>query len=241
MRLDSYLVENNLAESRNKAQQLIINSAVCVNNNIITKNGFLVNENDVIEIVKSVCPYVSRAGLKLEGAIKSFDINLQGKVILDIGSSTGGFSDCALKHGAKKVYALDVGTNQLHPSLIKNEKVVKLENTDIRVLEKNIVEDLNFIICDVSFISLTKISHKISEFLQTGAYAIVLIKPQFECGNTLAKKFKGVIKDEKIHKMIISDIKEDFLSKRLEISKIEKSCIQGSDGNIEYVALLRKL
>ena len=155
MRLDLYLFEQGYTKSRKQAQDLIKNCACLVNNKVVSKNGYEVKTTDVVKIVKSVCPYVSRAGYKLEGAYKNFAFTVQDKVVLDIGSSTGGFTDFCLKNGAKKVYSVDVGTNQLDESLKNNKSVVSLENTDIRLLKKEQVSDVNFVVCDVSFISLT--------------------------------------------------------------------------------------
>ena len=184
--------------------------------NVINKAGFLVSGNENIE-VKNICPFVSRAGLKLSGALKDFNVSIKDKIVLDIGSSTGGFTDCALQNGAKKVYSVDVGTSQLDSSLKQDKRVVVMENTDIRTLEKNKVEDINFIVCDVSFISLTKISAKISELLNAGDFMIILIKPQFECGKSEAKKHKGIIKDEKLHKSVVEQVKNDFLIHNINV------------------------
>ena len=239
-RLDIFLVENEFVKSRKIAQELIKNGGVRVDDKDITKCSFLVDQNNKIEITQKVCPYVSRAGYKLEGAAKSFDVSFLGKVVLDIGSSTGGFTDYAIKNGAQKVYSVDVGTNQLDQSLRDNPSVVVMENTDIRNLNKQSVLDVNMVVCDVSFISLTLISYKISELLNCGDLAVVLIKPQFECGKNLAKKHKGIIKDEKIHKLVINQVVENFKQNRLELINLEQSCITGTDGNIEFVALFKK-
>lgn len=239
-RLDIFLVENNFVESRKQAQDIIKSGGVYVDQKQVIKCSLLVNENNKVEFKGNICPYVSRAGYKLEGAQKSFNINLKDKVVLDIGSSTGGFTDFCIQNGAKKVYAVDVGTNQLHPKLRNNPNIIIMENTDIRTLEKQNVSDINFIVCDVSFISLTLISKKISELLNSKDYGIVLIKPQFECGKNLAKKFKGVIKDEKIHNLVINTIKENFKLYNLNVLQVEQSVIKGGDGNTEFVALIQK-
>ncbi len=238
-RLDIFLVENRLCKTRSKANNLIKEGNVKVDGTVITKAGFFVNGNEKIEI-NDICPFVSRAGLKLFGALKDFNVDLKDKIVLDIGSSTGGFTDCALKSGAKKVYSVDVGTSQLDSNLKQDKRVVVMENTDIRTLDKNKVADVDFVVCDVSFISLTKISFKIGELMNTGNFAIILIKPQFECGKTEAKKHKGIIKDEKLYKIIIEQIKNDFLNYGIKILDVKKSCIQGGDGNTEFVALCEK-
>ena len=239
-RLDIFLVENGICLTRSKANNLIKENNVLVDGNVINKAGFLVSGNENIE-VKNICPFVSRAGLKLSGALKDFNVSIKDKIVLDIGSSTGGFTDCALQNGAKKVYSVDVGTSQLDSSLKQDKRVVVMENTDIRTLEKNKVEDINFIVCDVSFISLTKISAKISELLNAGDFMIILIKPQFECGKSEAKKHKGIIKDEKLHKSVVEQVKNDFLIHNINVLEVKKSCIQGGDGNTEFVALCQKM
>ena len=238
-RLDLFMVEQNISKSRSQAQDQIRNGDVCVNEKVITKTGFMLKGDEKVE-VNNVCPFVSRAGKKLMGAIQDFGISLKDKVVLDIGCSTGGFTDCCLQNGAKKVYAVDVGSCQLCDKLKNDNRVVVMENTDIRTITKEMVFDINFIVCDVSFISLTKISSKISELLSLGDYFIVLIKPQFECGKTQAKKHKGIIKDEKLHKLAIDTVKNDFLLNNLKILDVKKSCILGGDGNTEFVALCKK-
>lgn len=239
-RLDIFLVESGICKTRSKANNLIKENNVLVDGKVINKAGFLVSGNENIE-VKNICPFVSRAGLKLSGALKDFNVSIKDKIVLDIGSSTGGFTDCALQNGAKKVYSVDVGTSQLDSSLKQDKRVVVMENTDIRTLEKNKVEDINFIVCDVSFISLTKISAKISELTNIGDFMIILIKPQFECGKSEAKKHKGIIKDEKIYKSIIGKITNDFSIHSIKVLNVKKSCIQGGDGNTEFVALCQKV
>ncbi len=240
MRLDLYL-QKNKEISRNKAQELIKAGAVFVDKKIVTKSSFEVNENNQIEIVGQICPYVSRAGLKLEGACKLFNISVKDKVVLDIGSSTGGFSDYCLQNGAKKIYCVDVGKNQLAEKIKNNNKVIVMEECDIRTIKKENIQDVDFVVCDVSFISLTKISFKISEILNSGDLGIILIKPQFECGKNIAKKFKGVIKDNKIHQKVIDEVTKDFASKNIHILNLAQSCIKGGDGNIEFVALIKKI
>lgn len=229
-----------MVKSRKAAQDLIKSGGVFVDQKCVDKCSFIVDDNNVIEIKAQVCPYVSRAGYKLQGAQKDFDIDFNGKIVLDIGSSTGGFTDFCLQNGAQKVYSVDVGSSQLDGSIRANSKVVVMENTDIRNLQKKQVPDINFVVCDVSFISLTLISHKISELLNSGDYGVVLIKPQFECGKVLAKKYKGVIKDEKIHKMVINTVTENFVQNGIDIINVKESQIKGGDGNTEFVALIKK-
>ena len=235
-RLDLYLYINNFVKSRKQAQDIIKNNGVKVNDKIVNKASFLVDENCKIEIIKSLCPYVSRAGYKLEGAKEKFNLDFLDKVVLDIGASTGGFTDFCLQNGAKEVYSVDVGTNQLDEGLKKNKKVVSIENTDIRNVDPNNYRDVDIIVCDVSFISLTLISQKIASILKPNNYCIVLIKPQFECGKEIANKFKGIIKDEKIHKTVIDKVVKNFNENHLILKNLAKSKILGGDGNLEYVA-----
>lgn len=239
-RLDVFMAENKLVNSRRQAQELIKNNGVKVNGIFQNKTGYFVDEKDKIEIVKEICPYVSRAGYKLEGAKESFNLNFNNKIVLDIGSSTGGFSDFCLQNGCKKIYCVDVGTSQLADKIKNNPKVVVMEKTDIREVTKDKVSDVDIIVCDVSFISLTLISHKIYELLNDNGECVVLIKPQFECGKALAKKFKGIIKDAKIHKQCIDNVVDNFAKNGLILQKLAQSKIKGGDGNTEFVALFYK-
>ena len=235
-RLDLFLYTKNYVKSRKQAQDIIKDNGVMVDGKIVNKPSFLVDENYCIEITKKLCPYVSRAGYKLEGAKEDFNLDFFDKVVLDIGASTGGFTDFCLQNGAKKVYSVDVGTNQLDISLKNNKKVVSIENMDIRNIDEKNFKDVDVIVCDVSFISLTLISQKIASILKPNCYCIVLIKPQFECGKEIAKKFKGIIKDEKIHKLAIDKVVKNFNQNGLILKNIAKSKILGGDGNTEFVA-----
>ena len=239
-RLDVFLVDKGLVKSRKQAQDLIKSGGVFVDENCVTKCSYTVDQTNNVQIKAQICPYVPRAGYKLEGAQRDFELDFTGKVVLDIGSSTGGFTDFCVQNGAQKVYSVDVGTAQLDPSLRQNNKIVVMENTDVRTLTKQQVPDINFVVCDVSFISLTLISAKISELLNSGDMGVVLIKPQFECGKALAKKYKGVIKDEKIHKLVITTVVQNFEQNNLIVQKVEQSAIKGGDGNTEFVALIQK-
>ena len=239
MRLDIYL-QNSKDISRTKAQALIKDGNVFVDGKNITKCGFEVDNSHNIQIVGG-CQYVSRAGLKLEGACKQFGISPKDKVVLDIGSSTGGFTDFCLQNSAKKVYCVDVGTNQLHPNIRQDKRVVVMENTDIRNTNNDSFLDINLIVCDVSFISLTKISQKVSEIMTDDTIGIFLLKPQFECGKELAKKFNDVINDDAVHQKVIRQVKQDFLDKGLCVKDIAMSVVKGSDGNTEYVMLVEKI
>ncbi len=237
MRLDQFLVSNNYFESRNKAQNEIASGNVLVNDKVITKGSFDVTEADNIKIVDS-CPYVSRGGFKLEGALKSFNISLNDKVVLDIGSSTGGFTDCSLQNGAKLVYAVDVGSNQLHKSLLSNPKVISLEQTNILVLEPS---DLKIkpevLVMDVSFVSIEYLLPGIIKFIDNDTIFISLIKPQFEVGNM---KFKnGVIKDKSIHINVIQNVRKELNKYNLDIFKLIPSPIKGGSGNKEFLVLIK--
>ena len=194
-RLDVYLVKVNIVPSRSKAAELINNNKVMVNNKIISKASYEVNENDDIKILNNeVLKYVSRGGLKLEKAINYFNLSLKDKVILDIGSSTGGFTDCALQNGAKLVYALDVGTNQLHESLKNNNKVISMENTNFKdVTSEMFKESIDLYVCDVSFISILTIIRKLKE-LDNNFDIVILFKPQFEVGKNNLNA-SGVVKN----------------------------------------------
>lgn len=236
-RLDKELVERSLVHTRSKAQELIKNGKVKVNNKIISKSGLDVSSIDIIEITDtSTLKYVSRAGLKLEKAINSFNLDLNNKIVMDIGSSTGGFTDCALQHGASKVIAVDVGTNLMHQSLRQNPKVELFEQTNIKDLPSEKFKNLDYITIDVSFVSLSKIFEKLASE-KTSATIIALIKPQFECGKAIADKFKGVIQSPSIHKDVIENVIAMANGYGFNIHNLDYSPITGGDGNIEYISL----
>ena len=240
MRLDKALLELNLAPTRTKAQELIRGGKVKCNDKIITKTSFEVDLNYKFEITDlSTLKYVSRAGLKLEKAIQQFNINFKDKIIMDIGSSTGGFSDCSLQNGASKVIAVDVGSNLMHKSLRNHPKIELYEQTNIKDLPSDKFKSLDFITIDVSFVSLKKIFKKLS-FEQVNADIIALIKPQFECGKQIADKYKGVILDQKIHQDILSSTIDMFNSFGYNLLNLTFSPITGGDGNIEYISHLTK-
>ena len=237
-RLDKMLITNGLVPSRSKAQELIKESLVKVNGKIVNKANYLIGESDNIEIIENdKLKYVSRAGLKLEKAIIEFKIDLKNKIVMDIGSSTGGFTDCSLQNGAKKIIAIDVGTKVMVDSLRKNEKVELHENTNFRDLEHKYFENVDFAVCDVSFISLKKIIEKIY-VEKVKIEGIFLIKPQFECGKQLAKKYKGIITSKKIHLDIITELIAYFNSLGFFVKELTRSPIKGSDGNVEYLVFL---
>lgn len=238
MRLDVYLVENGYFETRSKAKSAIESGCVKVGGKVVEKPALDVVDVVAVEIVNPL-KYVSKGGLKLEKAINEFCVNVKDAIVLDIGASTGGFTDCALQNGAKKVFAVDVGVDQLHSSLRSNPKVVSLENTDIRKIDKDLIADVSIASIDVSFISVIKIIPYIYN-LPNLSTIICLIKPQFECGKDVAKKFKGVIKNKSIHKDVIINVIKSFNEYGFYILDLTYSPIQGGDGNIEYLALFAK-
>lgn len=238
-RLDVYLVEKGCFETREKAQLEIKNGSVCVDKKVITKPSFCVDENMLVEVVGEFLKYVSRAGLKIEKAKQFFNIDFLDKVVLDIGASTGGFTDFCLQNGAKKVFAVDVGTNQLHEKLKNDKRVVCIENTDIRTL-KALPDQVDIAVCDVSFISLTKIGDAVSKLLPQNKHFMALIKPQFECGLQVAKKYHGVIKDEKIHAECVEKVTSYLLAIGFDCLGVCQSPIKGGDGNIEFLSYFVK-
>ena len=239
-RLDKYLVSNNFVATRTKSKELIKSNNVKVNDKIVTKASYIVKDHDKVEIIdNSSIKYVSRAGLKLEGAIDSFNLDLKDKSIMDIGSSTGGFTDCSLRYGAKRVVAIDVGTDLMADSLRDDERVELYEQLNFKNAPSNLFENIDIIVSDVSFISLKHIIDRIS--LEEGDFELVfLIKPQFECGKEIADKFKGIINDEEVHKDVILDIITYFKQYGYNIIDLDVSKIQGKSGNIEYLAHFRR-
>lgn len=235
-RIDKELVTRGLSPSRAKAQELIEANLVKCNDKLVTKSNYLVSENDSITILENdKLKYVSRGGLKLEKAINEFNINFFNLRVMDIGSSTGGFCDCALQHGAKNITAIDVGTNLLHESLRNNEKIDLHEQTNFKSLDSKYFKNIDIMTCDVSFISLKQIFTKIaSENINIDI--ICLIKPQFEAGKTIATKYKGIILNKEIHVSIINDLIDYFNSLGFYIKDLTFSPITGGDGNIEYLA-----
>lgn len=232
-RLDIF-VKNKLNISRQKASELIKNSSVTVNNKLVLKPSFLVDACDNIDIIDTDCvlKYVSRGGYKLEKALDCFDIGLDNKICIDIGASTGGFTDCMLQNGARKVYACDVGSNQLVDKLKNDDRVVSIENTDIRDL--NIEDRADFISCDVSFISLKYILKSVYDMLSRDGEAVLLIKPQFEAGKAFINK-NGIVKNSKVHIKVIRDIIQCAKEYKLGVKDLICSPIRGGDGNIEYL------
>ena len=239
-RLDSELVARGLARSRERAKEMIISGSISVNGKSMKKPSDEVSETDEIVSVESDI-YVGRGALKLEKAAEEFELDFNGRVCLDIGASTGGFTDYMLQHGAEKVYAVDVGHDQLAESLVSDPRVISMEGTDIRsVTTDDIGGQADFISVDVSFISLNKILPKVYELLADGASAAVLIKPQFEAGRSDIGKH-GIVKERKVHFRILSEIDSFAVSIGFITEKYTYSPVKGGSGNIEYLVKLRKV
>ena len=239
-RLDVLLVEQGLQESRQKAQATIMAGIVYVNNQKVDKPGTAVPNDAHIEVRGKTLRYVSRGGLKLEKAMQTWPILLEGKTCADIGSSTGGFTDCMLQNGAAKVYAVDVGTNQLAWKLRTDPRVVCLEKTNARTLTAEQVPDpLDFASIDVSFISLKLIFPALYPLLRQGGEVACLIKPQFEAGREKVGK-KGVVRDATVHLEVLEHFLEHAKENNFTILGITYSPIRGPEGNIEYLGYLRK-
>ena len=239
-RLDILLVKKGLAPSREKAKTMIMEGNVFVDNNREDKAGSSFDENAKIEIKGNTLKYVSRGGLKLEKAMTHFGITLDGKVCMDIGASTGGFTDCMLQNGASKVYAVDVGYGQFSWKLRQDERVVCMEKTNIRyVTPEDIADRLDFASVDVSFISLTKVLGPARALLQDDGEMVCLIKPQFEAGREKVGK-KGVVRDKAVHEEVIHKVIDFALETGFSILNLEYSPIKGPEGNIEYLVYIRK-
>ena len=239
-RLDVLLVEKGLAPSREKAKAIIMAGIVYVDGNKEDKAGTTFPENAVIEVKGKTLPYVSRGGLKLEKAMQKFPITLSGKVCMDVGSSTGGFTDCMLQNGATKVYALDVGHGQLAWKLRNDERVVCMEKTNIRyVVPEDIDELAAFSSIDVSFISLTKVLLPVKNLLTEDGQVVCLIKPQFEAGREKVGK-KGVVRDRAVHEEVIRMVMDYASSIDFYPLALDFSPVKGPEGNIEYLLFLSK-
>ena len=239
-RLDVLLVEKGLAPSREKAKAIIMAGIVYVDGNKEDKAGTTFPENAVIEVKGKTLPYVSRGGLKLEKAMQKFPITLSGKVCMDVGSSTGGFTDCMLQNGATKVYAIDVGHGQLAWKLRNDERVVCMEKTNIRyVVPEDIDELAAFSSIDVSFISLTKVLLPVKNLLTEDGQVVCLIKPQFEAGQEKVGK-KGVVRDRAVHEEVIRMVMDYASSIDFYPLALDFSPVKGPEGNIEYLLFLSK-
>lgn len=240
-RLDILLVKRNLAPSREKAKAVIMSGIVYVDGQKEDKAGSVFEDTVNIEVRGNTLPYVSRGGLKLEKAFEVFPIQVKDYTCIDIGASTGGFTDCMLQNGAKKVYAVDVGHGQLDWKLRNDERVICMEKTNFRyVTNEQIPEMLDFAATDVSFISLTKILPPAKALLKKDAYMVCLIKPQFEAGREKVGK-KGVVTDPKVHKEVIEHVELFAASIGFEVVSLDFSPIKGPEGNIEYLLLLKNV
>ena len=236
MRLDVFLTENGYFESRKRASDSIKGGLVWVNGKSVTKPSFDTDSFDKIDVKGEICPYVGRGGFKLEKALSVFGVDPQGMVCVDIGSSTGGFTDCLLQKGASKVFAVDSGKDQLHTSLRSRADVVCMEGFNARFLcEADLGEKVDLAVMDVSFISQTLLYEAVSSVLKEGGVFISLIKPQFEAGKSGIGK-NGIVKDEKVRLSVCEKIKDCSKIYGLEVVKIIESPILGGDGNKEYLA-----
>ena len=239
-RLDVLLVKRCLAESREKAKAVIMAGDVFVNGQREDKAGSTFEEDANIEVKAATMKYASRGGYKLEKAISLWDIMLEGMVCMDAGSSTGGFTDCMLQNGASKVYAVDVGTNQLAWKLRQDERVVSMEKTNVRYITHNDIPDkISFVSIDVAFISLTKVLVPIRDILEDGGRIVCLVKPQFEAGREKVGK-KGVVRDKAVHLEVLKNIMVYVLSEGFSIIDLSYSPIKGPDRNIEYLLYIEK-
>lgn len=239
-RLDVLLVEKGFFESREKAKAVIMSGCVFVNNQKADKAGSGYDENAVVEVRDNRLRYVSRGGCKLEKAMSVFPISLDGKTTMDIGASTGGFTDCMLQNGASKVYAVDVGYGQLAWKLRNDERVINLERTNMRyVTHEQVPEDIDFFSVDVAFISLKLILPAARGVCRDGAEAVCLIKPQFEAGRDNVGK-NGVVRDKKVHIAVVGDIVGFCLYNGFSVLGLDYSPIKGPQGNIEYLLYIRR-
>lgn len=240
VRLDNLIVQKGITESREKAKALIMAGQIYIDNQKCDKAGQMVDpEKANVELRGETLKYVSRGGLKLEKAMSRFPINLEGKVCMDIGASTGGFTDCMLQNGAKKVFAVDVGYGQFAWKLRQDPRVQNMERTNIRYVEKEqIGEDLDFASIDVSFISLKLVLPVAKKLLSDDGEVVALIKPQFEAGREQVGK-KGVVKDPDVHFSVVRNIVDFALGLDFSVEGLEFSPIKGPEGNIEYLMYIK--
>lgn len=239
-RLDVLLVNRGLAESREKAKAIIMSGNVYVEGQKEDKAGSTFVDTANIEVRGNTLKYVSRGGLKLEKAMENFDVTIEGKVCMDVGSSTGGFTDCMLQNGAVKVYSVDVGHGQLAWKLRNDERVVCMEKTNIRyVTPEDVADKIDFSSIDVSFISLTKVLLPVKNLLTDDGQIVCLIKPQFEAGREKVGKH-GVVRDKAVHEEVIQMVIDYAISIGFEILNLEFSPVKGPEGNIEYLLHLQK-
>lgn len=239
-RLDVLLVKKNLAESREKAKAVIMSGIVYVNGQKEDKAGAVFEDTALVEVRGSTLKYVSRGGLKLEKAMSHFSVSLEGKICMDVGASTGGFTDCMLQNGASKVYAVDVGHGQLAWKLRNDARVVCMEKTNIRYVEpEDIADRIQFVSIDVSFISLTKVLGPVRALMASEGDLVCLIKPQFEAGREKVGK-KGVVREPSVHLEVIEQVASFAGTIGFEAMHLEFSPIKGPEGNIEYLLHLKR-
>ncbi len=237
-RLDNLLLERGIVQSRERAKALILAGDIKVNGKPVNKSGTLIDENAEIEITKDI-PYVSRGGLKLEKAIKEFNINVKDKAAIDVGASTGGFTDCLIQYGAKKVYAVDVGYGQLAWKLRNDPRVVVIERKNIRYIKpSDIGEPVDIATIDVSFISLKLVLPVVKNLLKENGEIIALIKPQFEIGKGEVGK-GGIVREKEKHEKVISEIKSFAIDLGFKVSNVTESPIAGQKGNVEFLIYLQ--
>lgn len=233
MRLDQYIMTKYSLDSRNKAQQAIKDGRVSVNSITIKKTGFCVDESDNIVFLPAKDGFISRAGEKLSDALNSFAINVMDRVCLDVGASTGGFSEVLLANTARLIYALDVGSDQLHHSIKSNPKVIDMQKCNARYISKAMFQEkITFCCIDISFISIKKVLPAVLNVMDTKEL-VILIKPQFEVGRSNLKK--GIVKESRIHIRLLYDMIEYMNSLDLKVLHVKQSCILGKDGNKEFI------
>ena len=240
-RLDVLLVKRGLAPSREKAKAIIMSGIVFVDNEREDKAGTTFDEKVNIEVRGKTLKYVSRGGLKLERAMDVFGVKIEGKTCMDVGASTGGFTDCMLQNGAVKVYSVDVGHGQLAWKLVQDDRVICMDRTNIRYVTPDQIDDvLDFASIDVSFISLTKVLLPVKNLLKKNGQIVCLIKPQFEAGRENVGK-KGVVRDKKVHVQVIEKVIEYAMSIGFKILNLDYSPVKGPEGNIEYLLYLQNI
>lgn len=239
-RLDKILVDRGLVKSRERAKALIMEGNVLVGGTVVTKAGSMINSASIVSLKKEDMPYVSRGGLKLKAAIDFFNIDLKDKTAMDVGSSTGGFTDCMLQMGARKVYCIDVGYGQIAWSLRNDPRIILFERTNIRYLERErIPEMIDIATADVSFISLTKVIPKVIEFLKSDGEILALVKPQFEAGKGEVGR-GGIVREEEKRLTVVESVRTALEDLGLHTIGMFQSPIPGQKGNIEYFLYMKK-
>jgi 23S rRNA (cytidine1920-2'-O)/16S rRNA (cytidine1409-2'-O)-methyltransferase len=238
-RLDLLLIEKGLVKSRQRARSLIMAGKVLVNDQTVDKPGFFVSSTDTLGFRGEDIPYVSRGGLKLEAALNNFKLNASGSVCLDVGASTGGFTDCLLQHGAQRVYAVDVGYGQLAWKIRQDARVIVIERTNIRHMPADAIpEPVDLATIDVSFISLKIVVPAVAHFIKPAAFILALIKPQFEVGKGRVGK-GGVVREPELHRRVITELSDFFTTIKLTPEAVYPSPLLGPKGNREFFILLR--